>query len=216
MGKYKVYTVNPFDVRNSSKDLLEFGNYGFHYWFKEISKLEVWIDETLSEHERLYFLENIKTQLKILDSGGSEHEAYIEGEKKEKAERKKISQLHFQGKVKTIPPGELYVKKLGNVGENGSEAVVSIVDGEMVRNLYKTDFVEGGNWQVYKFIPKNEIWIEKDVQKPEVKFILLHEFVEAGLMGQGESYAKAHKEANKQEMKARKKATYGGLIPSGN
>ena len=58
-----------------------------------------------------------------------------------------------------------------------------LVDGELVRDLYKTDYICGGNPYVpYPWIPKNEIWIEKNLKKEEIYSIILHEYVESTLV----------------------------------
>ena len=56
------------------------------------------------------------------------------------------------------------------------------INGRIVRDLYKTDFVEGGHGYVYAWIPNNEIWIESCIHASEAKFILLHESVERKIM----------------------------------
>ena len=65
----------------------------------------------------------------------------------------------------------------------------------MVRSLFLPDYAEGGHDKVYKFIPKNEIWIEIKLSKRERKFIILHELHERYLMAHGEIYSKAHRSA---------------------
>src|SRR5581483_4909933 len=66
------------------------------------------------------------------------------------------------------------------------------VDGQLVRDLFSTDYGEGGHDRVYPFIPKNEIWIEETLPAQEMHFILLHELHERYLMGEGKDYRHAH------------------------
>jgi hypothetical protein len=76
---------------------------------------------------------------------------------------------------------------------------VWIVNGEIVRDLYFLDFTEGGHNKVYPFVPIDEIWIDDDLSKSELKFVLLHEAYERNLMSQGLVYDEAHKKASEQE-----------------
>lgn len=96
--------------------------------------------------------------------------------------------------------------------EYGTRIRVWIVDGELVRDLYFIDFTEGGHDKVYKFIPKNEIWLDDDVMDEERKFILLHELHERYLMGLGWSYSKAHKDSSRIEYRCRQQTE--GLDPA--
>ena len=41
---------------------------------------------------------------------------------------------------------------------------------------------------VYNFIPKNEIWIDDDLYKKEIPFVLIHELHERWLMSKGWKY----------------------------
>ncbi len=91
--------------------------------------------------------------------------------------------------------GKPYLKKLCTN--------IYLVDGFYIRNHYDVDFVAGGHWLRYKFIPGGEIWIEDTVKPRERKFIILHEKTEVGLMQRGFTYNQAHKSANKIEVRAR-------------
>ena len=79
---------------------------------------------------------------------------------------------------------------------------VYTVSGERVK-LKHIEFVEGGNGYVYKWIPKNEIWIENVYSKKEQDAILLHELSEVKKMQKGMNYEKAHNIANNIEKKYR-------------
>ena len=91
---------------------------------------------------------------------------------------------------------------------------VYIVDGIKVRNMYKTDFVEGGTAFIYPFIPIDEIWIEDQVPEEERPFVLLHEFTERDLMrNERADYDDAHEQASKVEFAARAKWKKEGTVP---
>jgi len=55
---------------------------------------------------------------------------------------------------------------------------VFLVDGNYVRNHADVDWVDGGSGYVYRFIPKNEIWVEQVVNSKDQEAILAHECVE--------------------------------------
>lgn len=82
---------------------------------------------------------------------------------------------------------------------------VFLVDGECVRDKIDIDMVLGGNPGRYKFVPKNEAWIDA-VQTPRDRVATaLHELVEYSLMRRKRlSYARAHELANRVERKARR------------
>lgn len=78
-----------------------------------------------------------------------------------------------------------------------------IVDGVKVRRELYTEFIFGGNDQRYKFIPKDEIWIDNSISAEELEFTIIHEIFERNLMIQGLTYAKAHELATQEELRAR-------------
>lgn len=81
---------------------------------------------------------------------------------------------------------------------------IYLVDGTYVRNTYDSDFVQGGNPERYKWVPKGEIWVDESTPKQEVPFVSLHECDEANLMStKGEDYDQAHDEAKELENKYR-------------
>ncbi len=83
--------------------------------------------------------------------------------------------------------------------------VVWRVDGRVVRDNWKTDFVEGGHHYVYPWVPKGEIWIADCVDE-EIPFLVTHEYTEMCLMrDRCMPYDKAHNLANRAEWRARSK-----------
>ena len=69
---------------------------------------------------------------------------------------------------------------------------IMLVDGTHVRNRLDSDFSQGGNGYAYDFVPKDEIWIDEQIDPIEWPFIAFHECEEAELMEKGMSYDKAH------------------------
>jgi len=66
------------------------------------------------------------------------------------------------------------------------------VDGEAVRLHYLADFVQGGNHEVYPWVPENEVWVEDNLSRPKALLIALHELVERAWMKRGRKYPVAH------------------------
>ena len=81
------------------------------------------------------------------------------------------------------------------------------VEGRIIRDKIYIDFTEGGNSRAYVWMPRNEIWIDHDVQPGEMGFVKLHELHEWNKMGEGMSYDQgkhnAHGSANVVEQEAR-------------
>ncbi len=78
------------------------------------------------------------------------------------------------------------------------------VDGNYIRNNVDIDWTMGGHDYVYpKYIPKDEIWLDKDMAKNDFENTLRHENTERRKMISGKKYDKAHELANKEEIKIR-------------
>jgi hypothetical protein len=90
---------------------------------------------------------------------------------------------------------------LGEACPHGRRIV--IVDGTYVRNHFDSDFSQGGNGYRYKFIPKDEIWIDFEIREEEWPFIAFHECQESEEMKKGMSYDKAHDQAKRLEDRQR-------------
>lgn len=203
-GNYKIYFVDDSIMRDITKDLEEFSDYASYLNFpKIIPKNELWISKNYKEKELKYFIEEFFNQIKYMKNGIDEDEAYKLSLKKEKAEREKDLKITFKNNIDT---SKLYIDKFADYDIEG--ITVFIVDGELVRDLYKTDYVEGGHGYVYNFIPKNEVWIEDSIKTYEIKYILLHELFERNLMKtENMDYNTAHEKAADIEFKARESNT---------
>jgi hypothetical protein len=87
------------------------------------------------------------------------------------------------------------------------------VDGPFVRDNYHIDYVEGGHFYRYAFIPEDEIWIEDGMSRIDTIAVGLHETHERYLMKyKGWRYEDAHESASDTERKFRdlikKKGTF--------
>ncbi|MCX6735623.1 MAG: hypothetical protein NTZ13_00895 [Candidatus Parcubacteria bacterium] len=94
----------------------------------------------------------------------------------------------------------VYIKKIGD--HEGFE--VWLVDGSLVRRDLDENFTEYEHHARYKFIPANEIWIEKDTNEEEWKYFLENLDLERKYMEEGLSLEKAAEKANAQEQKDRR------------
>jgi hypothetical protein len=177
----------------------DFVNYDHHHHLKFIPENEFWIAEGTSEEEIEFYTDRMLIEHRLISSGMGYDDACKKAANFEKRERAKSEMI----------------KKLGQARENKQELIervhkelldkysgrvkVWVVNGELVRSLFYTDFGGGGHDKVYHFIPDNEIWIDDDIAPEERKFIVLHELHERNLMSGGMDYPKAHKSATRVE-----------------
>lgn len=191
-GKKIVY-VDSNKFRSSSLENGEFCTSAIHEDFpKFIKDNEIWIDNSIKPHEIPEILKGISARLSKLKKKDDSEKAYNYGLKKEKEVRKKN-------------PLKINPKKYHVLNDSKGKIHVFLVNGEAVRDKFKTDFSQGGHGYVYDWIPKNEIWLEVE-EKDEYAPILAHEYSEMILMRDGKmSYNKAHEIASKIEHELRKK-----------
>jgi len=193
IGKYKIVYIDSKKFRNDSLEKGEFCNVAIHEDFpKYIKKNEIFVDNDLSASEVQSFLIGLKNRLECLESGSKSHEdCYEYAMKKEKDYR-----LKHKSKIKK--------EKFCVLNDYKNKIDVFYVNGKGVRDIYKTDFSQGGHGYVYDWIPKNQIWIEKE-EKEETAFILVHEYSEMVMMRDLKmEYEDAHPVSSKIEMKFRK------------
>ena len=98
-------------------------------------------------------------------------------------------------------PEKCHLALLGKLGQ----LKIYLVDGPMVRRHLDPDFFFGGHYRVYKYVPKNEVWLDSAVTGPELKYVAVHELFELALMKIGKGYDDAHEYANAAEKEARRK-----------
>jgi len=82
---------------------------------------------------------------------------------------------------------------------------IYLVNGREIRDNFDPNFFNGGHYLVYKYIPKNEIWVDSVALTKERKYIIIHELHELKLMQQGKGYNDAHDYANAAEKEVRRK-----------
>ncbi len=195
---YSVYIVDGEYIRDNLNE--EFTNFGINPRFKFIPKNELWIDKEYGKiNEVKFYLKNMLSEEELIKKGMKYDDALEIGDKIEKRLRKKFD------KIKKIPKNELIKRIHLNLIKKYSHKIkVWIVKGSLVRGYFFIDFTEGGHDLIYNFIPKNEVWIDDDLNPKERGFVILHEIHERNLMKEGKSYESAHNSASKIEHHCRK------------
>lgn len=189
---FKVWIVNGKYVRDNLD--IEFTNYGNNSQFKFIPADEFWIDKERNPGEEEYFIKSMLVMNRLLSKGIKSKDAVKIVNRIEKMERSKSKLISHEiksrkGKKDSIKKIHKELIKEYSVGK----IKVWIVNGELVRGIFFLDFTEGGHDKVYKFIPRNQIWIDDDLDYSEIRFVLLHEIHERNLMARGMRYNDAHK-----------------------
>lgn len=204
----KIYEVAGFDVwlvdgrYIRAKISEDFVNYDQHYHLPFIPKNEFWIDDENIHDEIKYYIDHLFIESKLMSVGKSYGDAYSCAAKFEMKERNQSAIVkYFKNKSKNKIIEKLKIKK---IKEYSRGVNVWVVNGEMVRDFFFSDFAGGGHDKVYPFIPKNEIWLDDDLKKSERDFIFVHELHERNLMAKGLKYHESHKSATEIEDFCRK------------
>lgn len=194
-GRYRLYLVNGETVRGLSKEANEFTDYGLHYNFpKIIPENEIWFDDITKKDELFFLIATAIYEQKLRDKGVKN--AYSKSLEYDKKLREIIDGPASPEKTNSPPPKKVYEKLYGIIKDE--KISIWLVNGKIIRDLFKTDFIEGGNGYVYSWIPNDEIWIEDTIDTSEIPEVIIHEFVERTLMKyQNMSYTKAHPIASK-------------------
>src|SRR5207249_2657119 len=150
-------------------------------------------------------------------AAGATEKAYEDGLRAERALRECINGVAFRdGKPHRQVPDAIYLEEYTSLPDEQGPVQVWLVDGNLVRSYYKTDYTEGGHGYVYPWVPKSQIWIEDGVDRREVPFIVSHEYLERRLMrDEGLGYDKAHEICSKAEFRLRKCEGATPLLTSG-
>lgn len=191
---FDVYIVDGVYVRKEMNE--DFTNYAQHYKFKFIPKNEFWIDKGASRIEDKFYITSMLVMNRLMARGMSHRKAVAIANKIEKRERS--AYLLVKKKMKVSFKKDKYLKSVYKKllkRYSNDKCKVWIINGELVRGIFFLDFTEGGHDKVYSFVPNNEIWIDDDLSRKEIKFVLLHEVYERNLMAKGMNYAEAHRHA---------------------
>lgn len=183
---YNVWYVNGYKIRNHLDRT--FPNYGGHRNFVFIPKDEFWIDYAHGKKEAKYFIDMFLAMEKAYADGKNNAEAIEIANRIEKAERgkskfiKRLKKIRLKEKLlKRIHKKQLFSKYTNLID-------IWRIRGNIVRSLFDVDFNQGGHDKLYSYIPENEIWIDDNLYKKEVPFVLVHELHERNLMAKGWAY----------------------------
>lgn len=197
-GKIKIWRVDGKMIREKIDE--GFTNFGQHFRYPYIPEYEFWLDRQASDDERRFFISHLLVEWKLMKEGMIYPKAVDIANAVEKAERvKSSSYLKSMEKKGTPPLGEIRKEMIGRANKLN----IWLVDGKLVRNHFRIEFVAGGHDLVYDFVPSNEVWIEDDVLKSERPYIILHELYEREKMSKGMTYNRAHRFSSKIEWKSR-------------
>jgi len=203
LSNFTVWIVDGKYIRDNIDE--EFTNYGQHYRFNFIPMNEFWIDKERKSGEEKYYIDSMLVMNRLMAKGVSHDEAVKKADTVERKERAKSNLMKKEVAVKKHEEELLKIIHKKLLKEFSTEKIkVWVIDGEAVRNLFFLDFTEGGHEFVYPFVPKEEVWIDNDVGKDEIKFVLLHEMHERKLMKGGMKYDDAHKSSSEIEYYCRK------------
>ena len=98
---------------------------------------------------------------------------------------------------------KIYLKKFEEIAGFS----VWIVNGKFIRKNICEDFVNFGQHYHFKFIPKNEFWIDKEARHHEMYFYVEHLLIENRLMAQGTNYSRAYFKEISAEKKERARSS---------
>lgn len=191
-GEFSVRLIDGDEVRNLGIKDEDFGDWATNAELPIIPTRQVWVNSELDESERsiatsagLAFLKGLRSR-----SASSKVAAWKAAERVERKMRGKANKKHPK-----TPPPEVYDDSIFPIDDG--RVLVWFVDGDVVRDLYYDDWIEGGNHERYPWIPEGQIWIERGQEDWPV--ILLHEFVECVAMRDGMKYDPAHMIASRLE-----------------
>lgn len=209
-----VYSVNGFAVRNVAQPDEEFGSFATQDEFPDlIPKGEVWISEKLAEREGIFFIANALARYRRQRAGATDA-AYDDGLEVERVLREKLNGVKFRdGKAHEHVPDKIYLEEYIVLADPQGDVTVWIIDGNLARSYYKTDYTEGGHDYVYPWVPHGEIWLDDGVDRRELPFILCHEYIERRLMRDEKiDYDRAHEICSKVEFDLRKRRGASSLL----
>ncbi|OGZ35226.1 MAG: hypothetical protein A2V60_00140 [Candidatus Portnoybacteria bacterium RIFCSPHIGHO2_01_FULL_39_19] len=182
-GHIDIWLVDGTKIRRDLDE--EFTNFGHHYFFEFIPENEFWIDREHKKGEIRYFVDHMLIEHRLISEGKDfeyAEERANRVEKRERAKSKLVSTISKEQKNGAEIIDKIHKELLKEYSKN---LKVWIVSGELIRDLFCVDFTEGGHDRVYPFVPKNEIWLDDDLEPKERKFVLLHELHERSLIPEG-------------------------------
>lgn len=155
--------------------------------------VQIWEAQATKQNDHKDNLDNPKKKVKVVEADAKKliTPKWIADRRLEIA---KLAEA-YESPVENLPNG----MKGANLGKvNGFDVIA--VDGDEVMITYDMDFVVAGNHRKWKWISKNQFWVDKDYEIMDIDHDILHECVEEHIMAKlGWEYDDAHNFANKVE-----------------
>ncbi len=165
----------------------DFTNFGHHLRYPCVPEGEFWIDVEQSPGETEFFIRNMQVDVRLLRRRVPRRLARLFAERAELNMRLKSRRFRRLKRVMTEGQRlDRVRRKL--IARHGRRLKLWLVDGMLVRTWYRIPFTQGGHDLVYKFVPKNEVWIDDDLTPAERPLVILHELHERALMARGVGY----------------------------
>lgn len=184
---FKIMIVDGKYIRDNMD--IGFTNFGQHLRYAYIPKDEFWIDyEYGRTREEKFYIDHMFIERRLMEKGLRYNDALTIADDIEVHERNEY--MKHEKKFRWYRNNKSFIDalKIKKLRKYSGKISVWIVDGKIVRDIFFIDFTLGGHDKVYAFIPKNEIWIDDDVNPEEIPFILVHEMHERTLMAKGWGY----------------------------
>jgi hypothetical protein len=178
---------------------------------------EIWISEKTAAREGIFFIANALARMKAKADGAEEESASTSGLNVERFLRERLNSIKYRaGRAHKRVPMKIYREQYTTLPDERFTVKLWIVDGNLVRSFYSTEYTEGGHGYVYPWVPKDEIWVEEAVDRRERPFIVIHEYLEHRLMRDRKlDYETAHAICSKVEFHCRKDEGLKRVLVSG-
>lgn len=192
--KNKIRIVDGFKIRNTID--VDFSVIGDHNLYPYIGRGEIWFDRAFIK-EKDFFIRLFRERSLLTKKFGYE--------KAKEILRAKwcLDAAWHDNSLKRIRLKIVRREKF---------LTIFLVDGGVVRKTLDPNFCFGGHWKIYKYIPKNEVWIDSAVLPGERKYVIIHEMHELKLMKKGMNYNNAHDFASASEKAARRNDGVGHYL----
>lgn len=208
IGPYRVYTVNPVGVRQKHPSYVGFTKFGTHLEYPSlIGENEIWVGKDVPEDERFFLIHRGVYQYEAKERGVKNFNDWAEKRVEWEREKKRGAKSgpHLMPMYNS-PPDSIYGEYYCGIATQDDDVEVWLVDGDKIRKKYCKAFVDSGNGETYKWIPRQEIWVEQDMNPDDIPASVLHEYMEASLVKKKKaSYDDAHLTALRAEIHNRKK-----------
>ena len=206
----KIWIVDGLTVRREIFDQFLYGGNDERYTF--IPQDEIWIDNAISAEEFKYTLAHELNERNLMANKGIgydvAHDSSLSLERVMRMEDLKISLNHEKNLPRVSPSDCDGIKEISGLPDSitlhgiyrerieilkGIE--IWVVDGAAVRRSIYPDFGLSGNDLAYRFIPRNEIWIDGQVSVEETVFSINAEMAERNFLLKGIPYNDSYQKA---------------------